>query len=257
MVLGMDIHFIHLTPFSVFSSLVILQRSKLKPMPLRPILTLFLIFTSFVVNAQTPDKANQFAWKNAIFIGGYYSQVNGDGLNAVLIENGLTELAWAPAGYSFFTTSKNKDWVILFANDLTAKRRGGNGLNTLTVQIDVAISGGYQVLDKGVFEVSPYVGIKGFFRGYWLSEILEDNTWSGVLRDEIRDFNFFSDQLSMNLGTDIQIKSKKTNRPWLSLQLEYSPLRSDINFWRINKLLSQTAVVENLFTLRLGFNLAR
>lgn len=226
-------------------------------MPVRLILSLFLILTSCIASAQTPDETKQSAWKNAIFMGAYYSRVNGDGLNAVLLENGLTALAWSPVGYSYFSTSKNNNWVILFANDITAKRRGADGLNTLTVQIDVGIAGGYQVLDKGIFEVSPFVGVKGFFRGYWLSEILEDNTWPEVLRDETRDFNFYSNQLSMTLGTDIQIKSKKTNRPWLSLQLEYSPLRSDLNFWRINRSLSQTAVVENLFTLRLGFNVVR
>jgi len=126
-----------------------------------------------------------------------------------------------------------------------------------TGQLDVVLAGGYTVLDNGVFEVAPFIGVKGFFRGYWLSEIVEDDSWNSVLRDETRDFNFFTEQISLALGIDIQIKSKKTNRSLLSLQFEYSPLRSELDFWRMNSSLCQSADVGNPFTIRLGINLGK
>lgn len=82
-------------------------------------------------------------------------------------------------------------------------------MRTVAGQLDVVLAGGYTVLDNGVFEVAPFMGVKGFFRGYWLSEIVEDDSWNGVLRDETRAFNFFSEQISLALGIDIQIKSKR------------------------------------------------
>jgi hypothetical protein len=84
-------------------------------------------------------------------------------------------------------------------------------MRTVAGQLDVVLAGGYTVLDNGVFEVAPFMGVKGFFRGYWLTEIVEDDRWNGVLRDENRDFNFFSEQISLALGIDIQSKVKDAN----------------------------------------------
>jgi len=184
----------------------------------------------------------------------YYSTINSSKLDNIIKTAGFPEFKWAPVGYAISGVMYKNNIDLLFSTGTTARSAEYSGLKLMTFNYYFDYSIGYRILDKEKISLTPFIGFKGLFNGYWINSDSTYSTLSGQLGSNINDYNFFSTDMNLILGSHIGIFKTKAGQDLLNIKFDISLVNFLSEYYRIGNSLNDKRLVKQSFFISIGFN---